>query len=1028
MSLKKEPGFKRIKIDYGPRKLSYASGILALMQIIFCPTALAWKPNTHIYLAEQVLNDIISDGRVTIHRVQYGTGRELEAIGEYSVSPDILSAIRSHPEQFRAGVLGPDAYPDILTGQQAIHPDNSRPSGTDSWLQYLWREASSGPSSSSAAKAFVLGFLTHSAGDMYGHTLVNYYTGGPFELGENAIKHIVLEGYIGKRTPVPESTVSGTITERNISIDGVNDFIYDSMVDAKPGSTLAQSLLVGPGSDLSVPKIYSELKTGLQANVRSYYDAKRRFDQRYDNKLNEKESYDECFTRTPWGSRENVGKFNPLFACGRENIARSTRNGIRNVEAGMIQTEKLAYVTANGPLVTYKEAWINDITRGLRRWPSVSHSLAKNLIFSSGGTNMKEAKDIISDFATRPNGGLLSMMGFPDAFLWAHLFADRIVEAILPDALLKPYKQMKRDLFNYLIKESTGMDIDDYKAYFQNPELYFDKVLDSGSRGAHTNLASFNAEMLKIADTGYNSPAQRYDYRSVPATYNTVVMTKLLLLDSSEVNRLLADLDSNRRIGGVNAMLGFIRTLDGDNQWRCPPGERGGCRAGHRDPNSGNPGFMILAEDCGAYRQVFMRQVGEQEGCVPALNREEATRQLVSLFNDIIGRDPSQAEIDWGISELENGSTIERIRRFIAHKTETSEAITSLYTQIIRRLPKQEELADWQNRLSINLTLKQVRQLIANSDEVKGLLTNMGKDLLDRSFSDAELSAYQSRLSASTKLDLIQQEIANSDEALTKLKYLYINIVARLPRSDEIIQTQARFAKDYTLKLLRKDLASSQDAKQAIARLHKIVFNRPPTSMEVDSWQVRLQDDSILLDIRKNLANSDETKANINRIYKRLLNRPPLESELTMWISRLSTDASLTDVEREIKAKYFVRKQYRVQRGDNLTYIAKMFYGDGNPVLRERHSSHHYYYRSVYNINRRLLSDPDLIFPGQLLTVPLTSTPLTYKVRRGDTLSYISKLYYGNPHDYVRILRANPILASSPDFLRPGQVLIIPYD
>jgi hypothetical protein len=999
MSLKKRPGFKLRRIEYGPRRLRYASGILALMQIIFCPTALAWKPNTHIFLAEQVLNDIIGDGKVTIHRVQYGTGRELEAIGEYSVSPDILNAIRSHPEQFRAGVLGPDAYPDILTGQQAIHPDNSRPSGTDSWLQYLWREASSGPSSSSAAKAFVLGFLTHSAGDMYGHTLVNYYTGGPFELGENAVKHIVLEGYIGKRTPVPESTVSGTITEGNISIDGVNDFIYDSMVDARPGSTLAQSLLVGPGSDLSVPKIYSVLKAGLQDNVRSYYDAKRRFDQRYDNKLNEKESYENC----KWWDA----------ACHTRNTGRFFRNRGREIEAGIIQGEKLVYVTTNSPLVTYKEAWINDITRGLRRWPSVSHSLAKNLIFSSGGTNMKEAKDIISEFATMPNGGLLSMMGLPDAFLWAHLFADRIAEAILPDALLKPYKQMKRDLFNYLIKESTGMDIDDYKAYFQNPELYFDKVLDSGSRGAHTNLTSFNAEMLKIADTGYNSPAQRYDYRSVPATYNTVVMTKLLLLDSSEVNRLLADLDSNRRFGGVNAMLGFIRTLDGDNQWRANPG---------------NPGLMILADDCGAYRQVFMRQVGEKGGCVPVLNREEATRQLVSLFNDIIGRDPSQAEIDWGISELENGSTIERIRRTIAHKTETSEAITTLYTQIVRRLPRQEEMADWQNRLSINLTLKQVRQLIANSDEVKGLLSNMAKDLLDRSFSDAELSAYQSRLSASTKLDLIQQEIANSDEALTKIRYFYVNIVGRFPKSDEVIQTQTRFSKDYTLKLLRKDLANSQDAKRAIARLHKIVFNRLPTSLEVDSWQVRLQDDSILLDVRKYLANSDETKANINRIYKRLLNRPPLESELTMWTSRLSTDASLTDVEREIKAKHFLRKQYRVQRGDNLTYIAKMFYGDGNPVLRERHSSHHYYYRSIYNINRRFLSDPDLIFPGQLLTVPLTSTPLTYKVRRGDTLSYISKLYYGNPHGYVRILRANPILASSPDFLRLGQVLVIPYD
>ncbi len=44
-------------------------------------------------------------------------------------------------------------------------------------------------------------------------------------------------------------------------------------------------------------------------------------------------------------------------------------------------------------------------------------------------------------------------------------------------------------------------------------------------------------------------------------------------------------------------MLGFIKTLDGDNEWHI------------------NPQKMILAQDCNAYKKVFMRQTGETGGC-----------------------------------------------------------------------------------------------------------------------------------------------------------------------------------------------------------------------------------------------------------------------------------------------------------------------------------------------------------------------------------------------------------------------------
>ena len=50
----------------------------------------------------------------------------------------------------------------------------------------------------------------------------------------------------------------------------------------------------------------------------------------------------------------------------------------------------------------------------------------------------------------------------------------------------------------------------------------------------------------------------------------------------------------------------------------------------------------------------------------------------------------------------------------------------------------------------------------------------------------------------------------------------------------------------------------------------------------------------------------------------------------------------------------------------------------------------------------------------------------TYTVRAGDTLSGISKQFYGNANDYMRIFNANRDKLSDPDKIQPGQELKIP--
>jgi nucleoid-associated protein YgaU len=54
-----------------------------------------------------------------------------------------------------------------------------------------------------------------------------------------------------------------------------------------------------------------------------------------------------------------------------------------------------------------------------------------------------------------------------------------------------------------------------------------------------------------------------------------------------------------------------------------------------------------------------------------------------------------------------------------------------------------------------------------------------------------------------------------------------------------------------------------------------------------------------------------------------------------------------------------------------------------------------------------------------------TSTT-TYTVQAGDSLSKISKQFYGNANQYMKIFEANRNLLSNPNEIKPGQRLIIP--
>ena len=535
---------------------------------IFAPIAgpaMAWKPSSHVYLAGLAMQDAL-DGKVTIYRTDYANGRVLQSFGEFEVNPAILAALRARPEQYRAGVVGPDAYPDLLTGQQVIHTDGSHslpanpsrlePSsarGTDAWLTHLWRKAYRPLSpeeqrlrdamgniprglgyrgDTPEVRAFVAGYLTHAAGDMFMHTFVNHYAGGDFSFApdpRNAVKHVVLEGYVGEKT---------NRTTARTSIEGVEDFIYHEMIKASPGSVLEARLLQG-STRTSLPYIFSRLRNGLQRDV-----------DRYD--------------------RERLERRGPARA---------------------------AYAAANGPVAEYKRAWVADIDRGLRALPGVSHEISNAIVYNPDGhSDMARAEAAATRYVV---DHVLSMAGAPDFAVVTVKFIVETLGAIIPDIPLPFIDQIKDALLDYMFRQATGMGVEELKGYLTDPATHFDRVMNApggGPDAVRITREAFDRDVLKLDGRAH------FDSDRFPPAFNTVQMTKLLFLSEKGMRDLLAAMraqgvDAPELPAGVpyeNVMLGFLTSLDGDNEWH------------------GATDSSFLARGGGqAWRNLFLRQIGE---------------------------------------------------------------------------------------------------------------------------------------------------------------------------------------------------------------------------------------------------------------------------------------------------------------------------------------------------------------------------------------------------------------------------------
>src|SRR5688500_5933650 len=85
---------------------------------------LFFKPYTHVAAATEALLDATADGKLTI------------AGEEYALHPKIVEALTQYHSYYKAGVVGPDTFPDLIYGQTTIHA-----SDVGVWMRHVYQQA-----------------------------------------------------------------------------------------------------------------------------------------------------------------------------------------------------------------------------------------------------------------------------------------------------------------------------------------------------------------------------------------------------------------------------------------------------------------------------------------------------------------------------------------------------------------------------------------------------------------------------------------------------------------------------------------------------------------------------------------------------------------------------------------------------------------------------------------------------------------------------------------------------------------------
>ena len=109
-------------------------------------------------------------------------------------------------------------------------------------------------------------------------------------------------------------------------------------------------------------------------------------------------------------------------------------------------------------------------------------------------------------------------------------------------------------------------------------------------------------------------------------------------------------------------------------------------------------------------------------------NEEAAKQQIIRAYQDILGRSPLDAGLEYWLNDMRNGRSIEEVQRDIRHSPEhggnVMGAVRQMYARYLERGAGEEEVAGWLAMAREGASLQEIEAQIANSEEALALLAS----------------------------------------------------------------------------------------------------------------------------------------------------------------------------------------------------------------------------------------------------------------------------------------------------------------
>ena len=249
------------------------------------------------------------------------------------------------------------------------------------------------------------------------------------------------------------------------------------------------------------------------------------------------------------------------------------------------------------------------------------------------------------------------------------------------------------------------------------------------------------------------------------------------------------------------------------------------------------------------------------------------------------------------------------------------------------------------------------------------------QDKMTREEYEAQLADYQQRQeAANSRIAQLDAEIASLNQQISALDHDIAGIMAEI---QSMVGATAAQISDYgnTLDLLLRQLEG--------------LTSLAPEELVRHQGEIK------------------DVLAQVEQLKTSKISAIPEMAAMILRLETLISDLQIRDV---------VSITYEVEKGDHLWAIAgdETIYGD--PYMWPR----------IFRANTEQISDPDLIYPKQKLSVPFGVSEGSYLVTRGDFLSKIAAVVYNDATMWHKIYKANMEQIVEPNIIFPAQVLEVP--